>query len=765
MRDAMTVFGLLVALVPLQAGEPASPTPEQIEFFEKHIRPVLAEHCYACHGPQKQRGGLRLDTAAGMQRGSSTGPVVVPGQPERSLLLQAVRQEGEVKMPPPPRPKLSPQAIADLTTWVKMGAPWPAEKTAVVAAPSFEEAARKHWAFQPLRPPSLPQVRETAWVRNPIDLFVLAGLEKQGLRPAATADRRTLLRRLSFDLIGLPPTAEEVAAFEADTSPEAYEKVVERLLASPHFGERWGRYWLDVARYADTKGYVFEEERRYPYAYTYRDYVVRAFNEDLPFDRFVQEQLAADQLLAVGGITERRALAALGFLTLGRRFLNNIHDIIDDRIDVVTRGLLGLTVTCARCHDHKYDPITQKDYYALYGVFASCEEPRELPLLSEPTPTAEYQAFTQKLQALQAAVKDYQEKHKAELAAGNRQARSELRRLQKAVDQFQATAPGAPPRAMVLVDRPTPVTPHVFLRGNPTRPGPAVPRRFLAVLCKGQPQPFQHGSGRLELAQAITRRDNPLTARVFVNRVWLHLFGTGLVPTPSDFGLRSEPPTHPDLLDYLAWRFQEEGGSVKKLIRLIVLSQTYRQSSQADPLTVQRDPENRWLGRHERRRLDWEALRDALLAVSGRLDRRLGGPAVDLLRPPFSGRRTLYGFIDRQNLPGVFRTFDFASPDTTSPQRHETTVPQQALYLLNNPFVLEQARQLAQRPEVRAAAAPAERIQTLYRLVFARLPDAEELQQGLLFLSRAGQQTEGALGPWERYAHVLLLTNEFVFVD
>jgi hypothetical protein len=760
------------------------PAAHEIEFFETRIRPLLVEHCASCHGAKKQRAGLRLDSAAALRKGSDSGPVVVPGQPEKSPLIQAVRQEGDIKMPP--KGKLPPEAVAALTAWVKMGAPWPAGRdTATAQGPS----PKSHWAFQPIKRPPLPAVKDHGWERTPLDRFVLARLEAKAIAPAPDADRRTLLRRVTFDLVGLPPTLKEIDAFLADSSPAAYAKVVDRLLASPHYGERWGRYWLDVARYADTKGYVFEEERRYPFAYTYRDYVIRAFNEDLPFDRFILEQLAADRLLASeprplgsghrpplpngrgsygSGPTQpsrdRRSLAAMGYLTLGRRFLNNVHDIIDDRIDVSTRGLLGLTVGCARCHDHKYDPIPQKDYYSLYGVFASSVEPRDLPQIGEPEQTPAYLAFAKELKARQEAVERFREKHRAELAAGNRKFRDELRALRKKVDHLKATSPAAPPQAMVLEDRPTPVTPHVFLRGNPNNPGPVVPRQFLQVLSSDRRQPFKEGSGRLELARAIASRDNPLTARVLVNRVWLHHFGTGLVRTPSDFGLRSEPPSHPELLDWLAWQFMEDGWSLKKLHRLIVLSRTYQQGSGDNPAAARVDPENRLLWRANRRRLDFEALRDGLLAVSGRLDRRAGGAPVDITRAPFLARRTVYGFIDRQNLPGLFRTFDFASPDATSPQRHQTTVPQQALFLMNHPFVLEQARALLGRPELSGDLPPEKRIRRLYRRVLGRDADADEIALARAFVSRPAELA-GGLNAWEQYAQVLLLTNEFAFVD
>jgi hypothetical protein len=750
-------WSAVVVAAPDPPAKPAAVSPQAAEFFEKNVRPLLATHCVSCHGTRRQSGGLRLDSRAALNKGGDDGPVVVPGDPAHSLLVRAVRRDGDMKMPP--RDRLPPGAVEALTTWVRMGAPWPDDLSPAAAAggvPSVAAARTSHWAFRPVRNPPLPAVRDSAWVRNPIDRFVLAGLETRGLGPAPPADRRTLIRRVSFDLLGLPPAPDEVDAFVNDPRPDAYERLVDRLLASPHYGERWGRYWLDVARYADTKGYVFEEERRYPFAYTYRDYVVRAFNDDLPYDQFVVQQLAADRLPLSN---DKRPLAGMGFLTLGRRFLNNQNDIIDDRIDVVGRGLLGLTIGCARCHDHKFDPIPTKDYYSLHGVFASSVEPKELPAVSDPEPTPAHREFQKELATLKGDVAKYEEEHREELKARNRKVRDELRALQKKVDRLRVTHPGSPPQAMVLVDAPEPVAPHVLLRGNPANVGEAVPRQFLAVLSGANRQPFREGSGRLELARAIASKDNPLTARVLVNRVWLHHFGNGLVRTPSNFGLRGEPPTHPELLDWLAWRFMEDGWSIKNLHRLILLSQTYQQGGDNDPRYDQLDPENRLLGKMSRRRLDFEALRDALLAAAGRLDPRPGGRPFDLTAAPFSTRRTVYGFIDRQNLPGVFRTFDFASPDTSSPQRYETTVPQQALFLMNSPFVLEQARRLATRPDVVARPDDAARIAYVHRLLYGRAAEPDEVALGLHFLAEAGRPA------WEKYAQVLLLSNEFAFVD
>ena len=895
----------------------AAPDPAGVELFERKIRPIFIENCYKCHSAEaeKLKGGLLLDTREGVLKGGDTGPAIVPGDPEKSLLIKAVRYTDENLQMPPKNKRLSPEQVAELEAWVKMGAPDP-RVAARNLTPTTPEAS-KHWAFQPIKEPSVPRTKNPRWVRTPVDAFILAKLEEKNISASTQADKRTLIRRATFDLLGLPPTPQEVSDFIEDKTPDAFSKVLDRLLASPHYGERWGRYWLDVARYADTKGYVFEEERRYPYAYTYRDYVIRALNEDLPFDQFIIQQIAAD-LLPLG--EDKRPLAALGFLTLGRRFLNNQPDIIDDRIDVVARGTMGLTVACARCHDHKFDPIPTKDYYSLYGIFASSSEPGNKPLLGSaalPKQYPEYLAeranrenelknFREEKEAeartkLRSQVGDYlllahdmgklsdKDKHEAlirerkldpgvahrwmdnleswgkshhpifapwfayatlpekefeaqasdvtaklsnmgsatnalnpavasvfsempaslkqvaesytklfsnvdkqwrellaktktnKVAAGSsapqptglsdpnqealRQilyaenappnidagalhhlfdtpAQQKLRALQRKVDEIDATHPGAPPRAMALEDNPSPSRPHVFLRGNPSNPGEEVPRQFLQVLSGEKRKPFEKGSGRLELAQAIASTNNPLTARVLVNRIWMHHFGTALVGTPSDFGVRSDPPTHPELLDYLAARFMAEGWSLKKLHRLLMLSSVYQQASENNPQAAKVDPANLLLWRMNRSRLDFEALRDTLLMVSGKIDLSVGGRPVELIAEPFTTRRTVYGFVERQNLPGLFRTFDFASPDTTSPQRFSTTVPQQALFLMNSPFVVQQASNLLHRAELKSLSSDEQRIQQLYQIAFQRSPDAEELK-----LAKKFMQTQAAASP------------------
>lgn len=775
------IFGILLLIVPRfgtsvrpaladPAATPASSDPAAFQFFEEKVRPVLATNCYSCHGADAQMGALRLDSRAALLKGGKSGPAFTADAPDKSPLLTAVRQTGPVKMPL--GGKLKPAEIEALAAWVKMGAPWP--QAVPTGGPNaateytISAAQKRFWSFQPVARPVPPAVKNAAWVRTPIDRFVLARLEAHGLTPAPPADKRTLIRRATFDLIGLPPTPTEIDAFLNDKSPAAFAHVVDRLLASPRYGECWGRHWLDVARYADTKGYVFNEDRTYPGAYTYRDWVIHAFNTDLPYDQFVREQIAADRL--PGKDADPRTLAALGFLTVGRRFLNQDPDIINDRIDVTMRGLQGLTVACARCHDHKFDPIPTKDYYSLYSVFASSHETS--PVIAPRAVAAPYEAYLSQVgdldgkeQALVLAqidiLRERQKKNDMTLPQAVRDvlqatgvgarpspenlakiepsfgpdALGTLKTLRESAAALRQKAPPKPETAMALEDAPTPVDQHVFKHGNPGNLGDPAPARFLQVLSPPRRETWSKGSGRLELAQAIASKSNPLTARVFVNRVWLYHFGAGLVRTPSDFGKQGERPTNPELLDYLASTFMAQGWSVKKLHRQIMLSAVYQQSADhAGDKAAIADPENRLLWHMNRRRLELEPMRDALLSVAGTLDvKTIGGPSVDIWSRPYPRRRTLYGFIDRQNLPGVFRTFDLASPDTTSPQRFVTTVPQQALFFLNSPFVAEQARALAERPDL-GAGDDAHRIRTLYQLLFGRLPGPEEVALGLKYV-------------------------------
>lgn len=871
----------LVTLVALLQAAPAW-ADEATDFFEARVRPLLVERCLTCHGDEKPKGGLSLTRRAAALTGGDSGPALVPGNLGESLLVAAVEYESEPRMPP--KGKLAADEIAALKRWVELGAPWPDTATLKAQGPRPIEAVRlSHWAFQPVTDPVPPLVHDAGWVRTPVDRFILAALEHNGLAPAPEADRRTLLRRLSFDLTGLPPTAEEVAAFEADTDPLAYERQVERLLASPAYGERWARPWLDLARYSDTKGYVYaREERFWVHAWAYRDWVIGALNSDMPYDRFVQLQLAADREAG----DDPAQQAAMGFLTVGRRFLGVTHDIADDRIDVVTRGTLGLTVACARCHDHKYDPIGTADYYALYGVFRNSSE-RQVPLSSEAGPEAFATELAAKRKALadrldverdqaarrvRARLRDYllaqlelgkypeegfdqilepgdifpafvrrwreaiaravrsgdpvlgpwgafarlKPEHfardaervcralqtapagqvdpavarafgwapasMAEVAAryaalfqeaeqnpdapeldavrqvlhGSESpcepprepiveseayfptgATEALWQLQSAVDRLLIQRPEAPAHAVILVDR-EPTTEHrIFRRGNPAMPGDPVDRRFLEVLSPpGELKPFRDGSGRRELARAITDPGNPLTARVIVNRLWQGHFGEGLVRTPSDFGTRAEPPSHPELLDWLATDLIRSGWSLKTIHRQIVHSAAYRQSG-TNPGARTSDPENRLVGRQVPRRLGFEETRDAILIASGDLTRPMGGKPVPPLPNAGPSRRSIYGLVDRQEFPSLFRSFDVANPDLHVPRRSESIVPQQALFFLNHPFLLGRARALVNRPDVAGAGSPEERIERLFTILYQRRPASEQAAAALALVQAA----------------------------
>ena len=908
--------------------------------FESRVRPLLVAKCQECHGEKVAEAGLRLDSRRALLQGSDTGPVVVPGDAAKSRLIAVVRHAGDVGMPP--TGKLTDDEIGVLESWVAAGAPWsgpggddnaPPLSRAEEMAQRIATARTGHWSFTPparQAPPELaptfPADMRAAWQATPIDRFVAAGLAASGLVPSPQAPPRDLVRRLFFDLTGLPPPAAEADAFCANPSDEAYRALVERLLASREHAEHWARKWLDLARYADTMGYAFAAQSSlYPFAWTYRDWVVRSLHADLPYDRFVTLQLAADE---VAPPVPREDLAALGFLTVGRTFLGNQHDIIDDRIDLVTRGLMGLTVACARCHDHKYEPISAADYYALHGIFASCQVPEDLPVIGDPPPGPDAQAFATKLAELQQAVADHEAAvhvratrdavahaadylvetarpaaraadrrpprmadgyeleqllidrltrlvakaeaadpilgpwavlrglpdaeidarlqaiiagwgespapatinplvraelvsaqpttlrqlaeayarlvarvapewaggaavapaEPAELASlrgllgaegtplvapradalrlAHRPEATEHRRRKQEVTKHLATAPGGPPRAMTLVNHPQPVDSHVFLRGNPGNRGAKVERRLPEVL--GGAAVDRKNSGRLDLAGSIVDSSNPLTARVLVNWAWTHHFGRGLVDTAGDLGLRGEPPSHPQLLDDLARRFIDEGKwSLRWLHREIVTTAAWRQASAVDADRVARDPDNRFFGRANRRRLDWEPWRDSLLAAAGTLDlAAAGGPGVDTVSTAAMHKRTLYGALDRQDVPGIMKVFDVANPDTAVHVRSRTTVPQQSLAVLNSPLVVEAAKRVAARAAREAGADPDGRIVATWRAVLSRDPTSDErmLARGWIVGVGGGTTPEG-FGAFERLAHALLASAEFQFID
>ena len=897
----LTFQHVVLQLTILAATTLSGRADEQNDFFERTIRPILVEQCSACHGNRKQSGELRVDSLQALLQGGDSGPAIVPGNARQSLLMQAVERGEDLAMPPD-KPLTKPQVDA-LRRWIDSGAAWPRNVGQLKSM--ADHSAKDHWAFQPVRRPNVPR-HEDAWGSTPVDSFVLRALKANGLRPAPQADRRTLLRRASYAVTGLPPSPEAVAAFANDQRQDAWQQAVDGLLGSQHYGEHQARHWLDVARYADTKGYVYgREERFWVHAWAYRDWVINALNADMPYDRFLLLQLAADQV-------EDRAegdLAAMGFLTLGRRFLGLKHDIIDDRIDVVCRGTMGLTVSCARCHDHKYDPIPTADYYSLYGIFDSCAE-ELVPLSHEPVAD---QAFTDELAKRVKALVSTRKKRCEETSARIRSrigeyllAQTELHKYPPAgfdqiiaaedlhpriVSQWQtwlynarrrndtvfrawlefetlpaesfaadaaaitrqlaelsgqqinplvtaafSTVPesfrdvvdryselflkvdnkwttlvksaaarnlpapqtledpaeeqlrqvlygaGSPcviaeehiantetlftsanvnelwkqqgevdrwiiqtkydvPYAMTLVDRAAPSEPRIFRRGNAASPGAPVSRKFLSLFSPDSETPFTIGSGRRELADAIIDRRNPLTARVMVNRVWTHVFGGGLVTTPSDFGLRAERPSHPLLLDWLTSWFMENDWSLKKLHRLLLTSAVFQQTARgldenAVQAAQQMDPDNRLLWHMTPRRLTFEESRDSLLQAAEELQTAMGGKSFDLFKKGSRvPRRTVYGTIDRQFLPGTLRMFDFANPDLHIARRSETTVPQQALFFMNHEMVLEQVRVLAAKSAQLDDAAT--RVGHLFQRILQRDPTAPEIQDALQLISSA----------------------------
>lgn len=955
-------LSLLLALGCTHFAFAAETTPEPtkagLEFFEKNVRPILAEHCYKCHSiaEKTSKGGLILDSRDGMLKGGDEGPAVVPGNPAKSLLLRAITYtDNELQMPPKKAGGKIPEAkIKVLQDWVQMGAPAPVGAGDKLTG--LSQKARDHWAFKPVVKPAVPEVKNKLWVHNPIDAFVLAKLEAVGLQPNPTTNPESLLRRIHYDLVGLPPAAEKVYSFSnqyaaavmadaanvqrgqpAKAVDALIAKEVDELLASPHYGERWARHWLDTARYSDTRGLAVDqgnslfEDYRYAYAWTFRNYVIDAMNADKPYDQFIIEQLAADRLPDLK--KEDPRLAALGFITVGKRF-DNKDDTIDERIDTTTKAFLGLTVACSRCHDHKFDPIPAADYYSLHGIFASTIEPLQRPVISSPDAAAQRADFEKRLKALQEEsaagfyeyiremrarynremagrlvattfrrgsaewgdvnerykletplpdfepmrvqidspitgpfarcaaipVAEFAERAPAVIAAAladkkypvNPLIAAALRDLKpKTIDdvalayqkvyndakdsilahiarcakpghsskettpavaqlanypwpvpdvesildneeliamfnsrkfcndwqnrpiyggqnnraparyfrftqinELRLTHPGVPREAMAVADAASPRDSYVYLRGDRNKRGPVVPRQFLEILSTAPRKPFTEGSGRLELARSIASKDNPLTARVAMNRVWLKHFGEGFVSTPDDFGNMSEKPSHPELLDWLASEFMANGWSLKRMHRLIMTSATYRLDSNpnVNPLVVRKGPVdplkldagNRLLWRANLHRLDFESIRDSMLKLTGKLSPVVGGQPANITDEPYSYRRSIYGYVDRLRLNDTLSQFDYADPDMTNSKRGSTIVPQQALFFMNNPLSVEVARAVAARPEVVKAMSEDSRINAMFLALFQRRATPSEIRWANDFLSKQRTLTNEA---------------------
>jgi cytochrome c553 len=906
-------------------------TTEQADFFEKTVRPVLATKCQMCHNPKTKTSGLDMSTGAAFFAGGASGSLINVENPDQSLMLMALSYEGTLKMPP--MGKLKDDEIAGIREWVKMGAPWPGVDKKVNAATLSATGTRKHgsifsdeewkyWAFQPVSKPPVPKVKNGAWVKSPIDAFVLQKLEEKGLAPAGPADKYALLRRVTYDLHGLPPTEREIKDFVADQSPDAFRKVVERLLASPRYGEKWGRHWLDVARFADSTGN--DEDHRYPYAFKYRDYVVEAFNRDLPYNQFVKEQVAGDLLPPEKGAEiNRRGVIATGFLALGAKAIAQqdkkkmLYDVWDEQLDVTSRAFLGVTLSCARCHDHKFDPLTQKDYYGIIGMFASTKSFRDAethvskllftPLVSK----AEYEVY-EKAQAVvankgididiavdrerhlaqakwieqlpaymmaarkkaeaepgldpkivkrwikhfnesevprswldefhkaddsgaMAIAAKFQESSRVNLAAWSKkmeayrkrargqieeknmlseqpklinekdgffrdvfadagpfgvstrmidsvataEGKAELKALRAEQKKLKEALPPEPEMACAVEDD-KPVIQKVLVRGDYASLGEEAPKTFPLVIAGNDRQIVKEGSGRRELGEWLASETNPLTARVMVNRIWQGHFSDGIVRTPDNFGRMGERPTHPELLDYLAAEFVDKGWSIKEMHRTLLNSSTYRMASAPTPEQVKADGENKLFSRFPRRRLQVEEMRDGMLAISGKLDLKMGGSLQSgfgtdgensngrlSISPEEQVRRTVYMPLRRANLPALFNLFDFGDATTPNGKRIVTNVAPQALFLMNSKFVSDQADLVAKSVLADGALDGKQKVERVFLRVLNRAPSAAEVDNALSYAASFRQRFPKMLeaDAWQSMTRVLMASNEFIYVD
>lgn len=796
MRTAIGAFlPAAIALCGAVAAAAELNEAEKLDYFEKNIRPVLASQCYACHSQKSNvaQGNLYVDSKEGLARGGKSGvPAVVPGRPEESLLLKAMRGDHkDLRMPP--GKALPTETVGLFTEWIKMGAPDPRTSTAKwVEATSYDwEKERKHWAYQPVRKPAVPKTRDPEWTRTEIDRFVKAMLDEQGLRPVGKASKRTLLRRVTYDLTGQPPTPEEMKAFLADGSPQAFERVVDRLLATRQYGEHWGRHWLDLVRYADTAGDA--SDFPVPEMHRYRNWVIRAIHSDRPVDQFLKEQIAGDLLPAKDQEDRRDKVIATSYIAASRRFGQTMSEhylTVDDTIENFSKSMLGLTAGCARCHDHKFDPIPTKDYYALSGIFESTNyahaglEHHQYLLnfvALDPKEQERLDKAQKRMFDLHAIVKkgagpmtdDPQKK------LVFYEAQSELTRLRRDFPNIAmafAASDGKPVNAKVMV------------KGDPKTLGPEVPRGFFQIL-GGQRVPAEHkGSGRDSLAEWLTDPKNPLTTRVFVNRVWLWHFGRGIVNTPNDFGSRGDKPTHPELLDYLAATFQEDGWSLKKLHKRILLSRAWQSASLHNEANSTKDPKNAYYWRFHRRRLSAEELRDSMLALSNQLDPAMPGshpfpprgsytftqhnPFVADLKTYDHNARSVYLIQQRFRRNPYLELFDGPDPNNTTPARSDNTSALQSLYFFNNEFVHQQADQLAVRIGM-AETATAERVRLAYDLMFQRPATPAEVAEASQVIAKLRQSLATSDLPedrknrsaWGSYVRVLFASNEFFYLD
>ncbi len=791
--------------------------PQGVALFERKIRPVLAEKCWSCHATKAKMSfaGLQFDTKAGLWKGSDAGAVVVAGKPEESRLWKALTYEGAIKMPP--SGKLPPEVLADFRGWIERGAPWPDEPAPGAATSAPSRRGADHWAWKAVAASAPPEVRDTAWPLDPIDRFVLSKLEQRSLHPVGDASRELWLRRVAFDVTGLPPSPEQQRQFLADNSPRAHANAVDRLLAAPAFGQRWGRHWLDQTYYSDN----IEIGRRVParHAWRYRDYVIDSINRDLPYDRFIVEQLAGEQLDWKTPEERRNNIVATGFLALGPWPLVNADkeqlrmDVVDLQVDLIGRSVLGLTLGCARCHDHKFDPVTNKDYYAMAGVFLSTKTTSRvngeggINMVRLPETTAVVRAHADALEAwdkrvseVEKADKVYKKEQEAvrktidelkKSGGDTKAAEAELAQLKKKTEYagdrqialFARYMKPKWPEVYAAEDMEFPEDARIAARGDAHQLGDFVPRGFLKAVPSGAPTEIDpHSSGRKELADWLTDAKNPLPARVYVNRLWHHLFGVGIVATTDNFGSRGEAPSHPELLDYLAARLVEEGWSTKKLIREIVLSRVYQLASKPDSKAAEIDADNRYLWRANRRRLEAEAIRDTVLQISGRLDSARGGPSLpltaqnvhtiapyfleddSLVEPHVKHRRTVYQPIMRNSQMtdvDILNLFDFKDPDQIVGTRVATTVPTQMLYLMNSPFLKEESRRLAERLLADQSLEDSARVSRIVMAALSRPATARDQEQARQFIAefKGGSKLEA----WARFCHAIFVSSEFLY--
>ncbi len=791
----------LLLILSLSASGSAAITPEsraKIDHFEKSIRPVLIETCQKCHGPEKARNGLRLDSRAAILKGGESGPAIRPGSAKASLLFHALTHSEELKMPP--TEKLDYRTFNAFVKWIDDGAIWPgqmedAPKPAATLTKNHNASATDDdpiktdfWSFQPIASPETPVVNNADWPKNSIDHFVLNRLENAGLRPAPAADRRTLIRRLYLDHTGLPPTPEQMNGALNDNSPRAFADLVDRLLASPQYGERWGRHWLDIARYADSNG--LDENKAYPSAWRYRDYVIRAFNEDKPYDQFLIEQLAGD-LLPRRDNPDREVerYLATGFLAIGPKMLacddpdKMRRDIVDDQIDTIGRALLGLSLGCGRCHDHKFDPFPTSDYYGLAGIFLSTETVFDYKVVAKwveqelpPYKSDPLRAELAKLRSEKAPL-DKLLKAKTPLTPKQEQRRKEL---QTRIAESQATL-AAMPTGMIVRDKQI-ADAAIHIRGNYLTLGETVPRRTPRAFTSIDTPDFnEKQSGRLELARWLTDPKHPLTARVIANRIWQQHFGRGLVASPDNFGSLGSQPSHPELLDHLASHLIRSDWSIKSLHRLILNSATYRMAAVANPNAEQSDPKNTLYWRWKPRRLEAEAIRDSILRVSGRLDLRPAGKPLDDALYKYVNKGRLAGRFDapirsvylptlRSNPFDGFAAFDFADASVVVGRRNASTVAPQALFMMNSDLVHESSVKLAESVLLREADSIEAQVESVYQACLTRRPSEKEAQAAAAFLTRynrelrtennSNQKTESLAA----LCRALFASNEFVYL-